>query len=258
MKIAILGCGPAGLFAAHAAVTGGHEVTIFSKPRKSFMHGAQYLHRPIPGLSTDAGRFVIDYRLQGTIEGYREKVYGADSTIEVSVESLVGLKDAWDIREAYNAAWVLYKDRIQPYDVMKHSPSETAQIRRNNDLVISTIPANALCHGTDCTFDSEDVWSTDWCKDANVPEDTVVCSGDPDDWWYRESRIQGYENTEYPYNRKPANTNVWRVVKPITNTCDCYPEFVRMGRYGAWQKGVLSDAAYYDTAIMTALMEVAK
>lgn len=221
------------------------------------MHGAQYLHRPIPGLSTEAGKFVIDYRLQGTIEGYRAKVYGADSEIEVSVESLVGKTDAWDIREAYNAGWDKYRDLIKPYDVMKHSVEQTERFALTHDLVVSTIPARALCH-SDCTFDSETIWSTDWCKDANVPDDTVVCSGDADDWWYRESRIRGYENTEYPEGRKPNSTNVWKVEKPISTTCECYPEFVRMGRYGAWRKGVLSDAAFYDTTIMLALMEMAQ
>lgn len=221
------------------------------------MHGAQYLHRPIPGLSTDAGKFVIDYQLSGSIEGYRAKVYGADSDVEVSVETLVGKHDAWDIREAYNAAWDLYRDRITPYDVMKKSVMETERLGTTHDLVVSTIPADVLCHW-DCTFDSEIIWSTDWCKDANVADDTVVCSGNEDDWWYRESRIRGYENTEYPESFKPNTETVWRVVKPISTTCDCYPDFVRMGRYGAWRKGVLSDAAFYDTAIMLALMEMAQ
>lgn len=222
------------------------------------MHGAQYLHRPIPGLSTDKGKFTLDYRLIGSVEGYRAKVYGADSAVEVSVETLVGKTDAWDIREAYNAAWDKYKHLVRNYDVKRNSIIDTAMIGVNHDVVISTIPADVLCYGTDCTFDSESIWSTDWCKDANTPDDTVICSGNEDDWWYRESRIQGYENTEYPSNRKPSNTNVWKVVKPISTTCNCYPEFVRMGRYGAWRKGVLSDAAYYDTQLLLQLKELAK
>ena len=76
MRTLILGSGPAGLFAAHAASMSGSEIMIMSKPRKSFMRGAQYLHRPIPGLSSEQNSFIISYEMVGDIEGYKRKVYG--------------------------------------------------------------------------------------------------------------------------------------------------------------------------------------
>jgi hypothetical protein len=261
MKVAILGCGPAGLFAAHAAVQAGHLVTIFSKPRKSYMRGAQYLHRPIPGLSGEP--FKVDYELWGTVEGYRSKVYGDMSDILVSPESLVGRADAWDIREAYDAAWELYGDGINDWDATAPGAwQEIADLERGT-VVISTIPATLLCHNLDHCFTSQKVWATEGLKrphemgfDGNSRDgveysrdNLVVCSGDPDDWWYRQSRIHGWENTEFPYDKKPNTTKVavHEVTKPIATDCDCFPTIHRMGRYGAWKKGVLSDAAYYDT-----------
>lgn len=257
MKVAILGAGPAGLFAAHAAVGHGHDVTILSKPRKSFMRGAQYLHRPIPGLSGDS--FKITYELEGTVEGYRQKVYGDDHDLQVSPETLVGVHDAWDIREAYDRAWSEYHGLIKPWDA-------SSEVLRNNDvlrgmeLVVSTIPAEALCTNMRHTFDSQDVYVTDFIRykgaftaeeDGAAIDNLVVCSGEPDDWWYRASRIHGWENTEYPLDHRPnAPGHVWKVRKPIMTDCTCSPvpiqRLMRVGRYGAWKKGVLSDAAFYD------------
>lgn len=256
MKVTILGCGPAGLFAAHAAIGQGHDVTILSNPRKSFMRGAQYLHRPIPGLS--GAPFQIDYQLRGSIEGYKDKVYGDMSDVQVSPETLVGIANAWDIREAYDAAWAEYGHLVRPFEV---TPLTLDAIRA--DLIISTIPAKALCSNLDapteysiddpfqqplCHFESQKVWSTNYLKDSGVHEDNIViCSGDPEDWWYRISRIHGWENSEFPASRKPYSNRVWEVEKPISTTCKCHPEVVRMGRYGAWKKGVLSDSAFYET-----------
>lgn len=265
-KVAILGCGPAGMFAAHAAVGQGCDVEIFSKPRKSFMRGAQYLHRPIPGLSTD--HFTIDYQLTGTIEGYREKVYGDDPDIPVSPQSLVGKHNAWDIREAYDNAWSEYGHTVRDLDVSSAKGFEFVEkILEDHDVVLSTIPAKQMCYGGH-VFRSEKIWSTDWVKHVGVFEDkigepmidnVVICSGDPGDWWYRQSRIQGYENTEFPLSKKPPYEKIWEVEKPVSTDCDCWNgEIQRLGRYGSWRKGILSHEAYYATeALLTELRNVA-
>jgi hypothetical protein len=252
LRVAILGCGPAGLFAAHAAYGLNAQVDILSKPRKSFMRGAQYLHQPIPGLSKEP--FQIDYRLEGTTEGYRAKVYGEDSQVDVSPESLVGTHDAWDIREAYDAAWDLYRDDITPWEI---NEGQIGFPSSDYDLVLSTVPAKLLCqtqHYYDgstakCQFRSEKIWSTNYVKRFGVfadldADNVVVCSGDPDDWWYRASRIHGWENTEFASDHRPPG-NVWEVEKPIDNNCYCHPGIIRLGRYGTWTKGVLSHESFY-------------
>ena len=250
MNVAILGCGPAGLFAAHAATLAGHKVTILSKPRRSFMRGAQYLHRPIPGLSAES--FKVDYRLKGSVEGYRDKVYGDLSDILVSPLTLTGVADAWDIREAYEAAWKLYGANVEYWDA---NTEDMQEIVSEFDEVINTIPAKILCASPSVhEFVSQKIWSTNFVKPVGVfaaeimPDNLVVCSGDAEDWWYRQSRIHGWENTEFPHDRKPNAKEVWEVEKPISTTCNCWPTVLSMGRYGAWKKGVLSDSAFYDTA----------
>lgn len=260
MKVAILGCGPSGMFAAHAAVEEGHDVRIFSKPRKSFMRGAQYLHEPIPGLSEDP--FSIDYRIKGSVDGYREKVYGPGSEVEVSPETLIGVHSAWDIREAYDAAWDRYSGLILPWDAQKDWIPQTF------DLVFSTIPATLLCSSMDkseltteeeleaakCKFSSETILSTSKAPHPLGEEDNVVLCSGGDDFWYRAARIHGWETTEYPMSiikRFPrevlfGDDLVHEVVKPISTTCICRPEIIRSGRYGKWTKGVLSHESYFD------------
>lgn len=58
MNIAILGCGPSGLVAAHAAmqININKRVSVFSRNLRSPIYGAQYLHQPIPG--TFAGQSI--------------------------------------------------------------------------------------------------------------------------------------------------------------------------------------------------------
>ena len=255
-RIAILGAGPAGLFAAHGAKRYGAEVDIYSKEaRKSFMRGAQYLHQPIPGLSGDP--FLIDYTLEGSVEGYRDKVYGDMSDVLVSPQSLLGIANAWDIREAYDNAWEEYGSAVIDFDFsILNNDQALLDMVDDYDAVFSSIPAKVLCQRPEAhSFLSQKIWSTDFVKTTDAfrtPEgrqidNMVLCSGDPDDWWYRQSRIQGWENTEFPHNRRPHTDRVWEVEKPISTDCDCHPRVWRVGRYGIWRKGVLSHTAY-DTA----------
>lgn len=259
-RVAILGCGPAGLFAAHASVGAGARTTIFSKARKSHMRGAQYLHRPIPGLTT--GSFNVEYKLKGSVEGYRNKVYGDVGDILVSPESLVGVAPAWDIRQAYDQAWDLYGDKVVDVDfsTMGDPQGFIGNLLLSYDIVLSTIPAPILCRKTsEHQFKSQMVWSTENLKslgefgfesDETLRDNLVVCSGDPEDWWYRQSRIMGWENTEFPHDQRPTNFSgkIHEVGKPISNDCDCNTDIIRMGRYGKWQKGILSHEAFEETA----------
>lgn len=246
--IAILGAGPTGLFAAHAARQAGHDFTVFSKQaRKSHMNGAQYLHRPIPGMSGKP--FQVDYRLVGTSDGYRRKVYGSRWPVAVSADTLVGKSPAWDIRAAYDASWAVYGPDVVPWDASEPLPAA--------DLVISTVPRHLLCKNVEHAFRMQEVWSTDKIRydDPALPweEDNIVLlSGRSHDNWYRQSRIQGWENTEWPLRtfsqagRFPGG-KLWRVEKPISTDCNCNPHISHVGRYGRWTKGVLADSGYYDT-----------
>lgn len=243
MKVLILGCGPAGLIAAHAAYGRGADFIVVSKARKSFMNGAQYLHAPIPGVSIKEP-FLINYEISGSVAGYRDKVYGPDAKVEVSPETLVGRHLAWDIREAYDSLWSLYGSDVQDVTI---SPRVLSKLMDDwkPDAVISTIPAHILCFEGQHKFESEQVWATNELE-CQLSDNTVLCNGDPSFDWYRASRIQGFTNTEWPHDKYPLayNGQIWRVIKPLRTTCTCFRDVHRMGRYGKWTKGVLSHEAW--------------
>jgi hypothetical protein len=265
-RVAILGCGPSGMFAAHAFVDAGWDVTIYSKKRKSQMFGAQYLHSPIPGLPEN--RIEVNYLLEGTAEGYRDKVYGPNSTVQVSPDLLLGVHPAWDIRAAYDAAWERYEGlvvnaNITPYWAVGEFVNPEAD--KYWRAIVSTIPAPALCIGPKGAdgaeahqFLSQKVWAAGdapelnrWCP-IRIPAGTVVCNGDPERGWYRSANVFGHSTAEWPHDRKPPISGLAEVVKPLSTNCDCWPRITRMGRYGAWQKGYLTDEVYVRAAKLAA------
>lgn len=253
--VAILGCGPAGMFAAHAFSEAGWSVSIFSKRGKSHMFGAQYLHAPIPGLPEV--KSTIEYRLEGTADGYRDKVYGpagpGGERIEVSPESLVGTHDAWDIRRAYDAAYDLYANRIIPFNLSAHVIKDLLNPSGDCKYIINTVPLPALCDKPEVhKFHHRKIWAA-----GDAPElgrfspitcapDTVVCNGDPERAWYRVSNIFGHTTAEWPEDRRPPLNDLGEVIKPLFHDCDCWAgtKLRPLGRYGAWQKGVLTHHVY--------------
>lgn len=247
MKVLILGCGPAGLMAAHAAIRERVDPIILSRKRKSPMRGAQYLHRPIPGMP--AFDFKIRYNLVGPVNGYRTKVYGVESDVPVSPDSLLGTSKAWDIRAVYNVLWDSYRDLVVDWDATPEGLFE-AQRQYQPNATISTIPAPLLCW-RDHEFSSAAIRVSEFADWFGPDEDNeVICSGLDSHRWYRQSRILGHENTEYPYRSLEGSllTGPTAVVKkPITNNCTCFPAIRRMGRFGKWEKGVLSDTAFFET-----------
>lgn len=254
---AVLGCGPSGLFAAHALVQRGWDVTIFSKKRRSEMFGAQYLHRAIPGLvDATAGR-QIEYKLiGGSTFDYMDKVYGRRSGITVSPEELAGSHLAWDIRAAYYTAWELYKDLIQNTGILTAGWISSLADSGDYKTVISTIPADALCEKLDeHTFDSQRVWSVGdapergiFCPVTEAAPFQVICNASRDSGWYRNANVFGYRTAEWAGDRCPPIEGIAPVSKPIATNCDCNPGVVRLGRYGEWRKGVLSHEAYEKAA----------
>jgi len=250
-RAVILGCGPAGLFAAVAAADAGYNVSIYSRLRKSEMFGAQYLHASIPGLLIDEPPRAVIYSLVGSVDDYRRKVYGPDgnANLDVSPANLAGNHLAWDIRAAYDMAWKWMADRITDVDVTTEwlaSPPWGAK-----DKVIWSIPTRKLC-AAGHNFSSIDVWAKgdapergESCPIAVDPF-TVVCNGEPSPGWYRASNVFGYRTAEWPFHSKPPLGAVARLVKPISTNCDCWTgkNILRVGRYGRWEKGELSHQAY--------------
>jgi hypothetical protein len=247
--------------AAHAAAELGHDIKIVSKKRKSEMYGAQYLHRPIPGLDSTMVRGTdIAYELRGSVEGYRDKVYGRTYSGNVSPQDLDREHKGWNIRTAYDDLWDMYAPFVVDMPVRATDLLPEGAIGSlGADLVISSLPAPVLCldmegvtqHGH--AFEAQEVWAIGDAPERGVfnpitvPKNTVVCNGEPDVGWYRTANVFGRSTTEWPLKRKPPVEGVALVAKPLKTTCTCQPNVRRVGRYGRWEKGVLAHTAYYDT-----------
>lgn len=261
MRIAVLGCGPAGLMAAHAARGLGHDITIFSeKVRQSRMFGAQYLHQPIPNATNLTKVAWVDYTLQGPMEGYRRKVYGDKAEVTVSPEQLQRHHPAWDIRETYFRLWDLYAARMRM--VERISWENFAEVTRDFDVVISSIPKTSTCHWRETNrhlFHGINIYAKGEAPekgihiDVDCPRDMVICNGWMEPSWYRASNVFGHKTVEWSWSMvtSEAMRDAAVVEKPISNTCDCWPGTLYVGRYGSWTKGVLASDAY--TRTVTAL-----
>lgn len=256
-RAAVLGCGPAGLFAAHGLVEMGWDVTILSNKRRSEMFGAQYLHEPVHGLA-EVGT-VLKYELLGTPEGYRRKVYGDAPVDSVSPELYKGYQQVWDIRAAYYDAWSQYHERIIHLPEINGTDLRSLLETNAYRLILSSIPAPALCK-LGHQFQSARVWAIGDAPERGIfspvdlRADKVICNGEKSPGWYRASHVFGYNTTEWPGGSKPPISDVASVVKPTSTNCDCWVDsgvFHRIGRYGTWTKGVLSHEAYLKAKELT-------
>lgn len=247
MKVLILGSGPAGLFAAHAAVQAGAAVAILSAATEpSYIVGAEFMRQPVPGLTEEP--VAVTIKLEGEWDEYEKKVEGDVADLRLSSESLFDDIVAWDLRAAYEKAWNIYSNLIVHEQIQGTVPLFWQQWA---DVIISSIPAHSLCLEASHQFVYRTIYTSEFVKKADSFEsdevdNLVVCSGYEDDWWYRQSRVFGHETTEYPADRHP-NKSVTRRSIPMLTNCDCHPNIIRVGRNGSWSSGVFADAAFYDT-----------
>jgi hypothetical protein len=228
--VAVLGCGPAGLLAAEAASQCGYGVEIYSQKKKSPMSGAQYLHEPIPGVTTPDDAFAIEYIKLGDKEGYATKVYGQPDA-----------PCSWDLfPEGTVLAYPLHLVYLTPDGVTQLSYQYGDGL--DYDHVVSSIPVPAICTKlNEHRFAWANIHVTDHAW-AGVAEDTIVYNGDPSDHWYRSSRLWGHEYTESTIATPTASPGK----KPLWTTCDCHRNVLRVGRFGTWQKNKLVHHAYQE------------
>jgi hypothetical protein len=248
--VVILGCGPAGLAAAEAAVSSGYKVIIASNTDKpSRIYGCQYLHAPVPGYE-HVPHTRVGYWLNGTAEQYRVKVYGEKWKGKVSPEDFVGEHDAWDIRATYEAMWVRLHHEPRSVQFTKIEPIINGEIpdilfRFNPMKIISTIPARALCYNKEHDFTFHNIWAVGSKKKGLEAEDTIICDGTEEHTWYRNACVFGFRTTEWSRPQPNGNTMA-TVVKPLMTNCNCNPDIYRIGRYGKWLKSYLVHKAFPD------------
>lgn len=250
-KVLVLGCGPAGLLSAQAAWEAGAKVKIASRRVKSIMPGAQYLHARVPGMKVEPDGY-LEYIKIGTAEGYAQKVYG-DPSHPVSWNSINAAEGvrhpAWRIGAFYDYLWGEWSAEIMDGEV---DATNLASLCRLYDLVISTIPAIALCRNPTHNFHGQKVWILPELVSA-CPENTIIYSGHPAYSWYRTSMIFGHPSTEWsrmPSGLEPIHgKNFWSGLKPTGTDCDCSPgNLMRVGRFGKWDKNALVHHAHEEVS----------
>lgn len=244
-KIAVLGCGPAGLLVAHAVEQSGHFPVIFSKLEKSKIPGSQYLHEPIPGVTDMYPENTVQYVRMGTARGYAEKVYG-DPDRNTGWENYFNMYPSWNVIRAYDKLWDRFAARIRNRLV---TPNDIYALRETHDLVISTLPQPGICEfNGEHEFKGSRYWiRTMPTETIDLGHDIVVYNGRPDDAWYRWSILGDVCSIEYasPPPEAPSADGWLSGFKAISNDCDCHPGVVRAGRWAEWRHGVLLHNAYH-------------
>lgn len=247
LSFGILGCGPSGLMAAHAVRQAGFDPIIFSIKRKSRQYGAQWLHEAIPDITSETPEGTVHYILRGEEEGYAEKVYGRWDAVN-SFGKFDQDQPAWNLRAAYDNLWSTYEDLIVNAYVDTEWFSEMYE-SGVCDHWINSMPMESLCLGLGHhRFVSQPVWAGVARDRREDPEheNWVIYSGEHEINWYRKSNVFGHVTIEYPFEEgeEPPN-RAWFIRKPLWTNCDCWPDVLRVGRYGEWRKGILTHDAYH-------------
>jgi hypothetical protein len=247
VKVAVIGCGPAGLAAAHAAVGLGADVRVFAPRIKTTQRGPLLIQRAIPGINTSHPDGTVHQKvIGGSILDYRYKLYG-DVNIGINGDILKPYYHAWRHREAYDRLWALYQDLIVPVMVLPHV---LASMHEEYDLVVSTANAAHMCREDHVgeqshKFSYATVYVTNGPSYPGQPDNTILFNAGLEYPWVRSSRVFGVGTTEWLAEKAPDDAI--RVDKPISTDCNCYPHVLRTGRFGKFKNEVWIDTAYWET-----------
>lgn len=241
-RVAILGCGPAGLLAAHAASIAHVDATIFAVKQRSIISGAQFIHEPIAMLEV-GNPSSVRYTKLGTKEGYATKVY-ADPVAPCSWDLLPeGDHPAWPMTSVYELLWDLYAADVHDKRIYPH---DLRPLEEQYDLVICTIPRMTLCMRKH-SFASVRVFFRDKAV-LGAQGNFIEYNGLPEIPHYRSSRLFGHDSLEFgevgSWAQQPTDMRVG--VKPLSTSCNCHPNTLFVGRFGKWQKGVLVHHAFQE------------
>lgn len=282
-RVAILGCGPAGLMAAHACAVSGIPFAILSKGgseqgAKSRLGGAQFLHQSVPGLTSQLPDAIVNYYVVGDAQTYQQKAYrdGPQPSF-VSFDKVHHGKtqNAWNLIAAYDQLWQLYGEHVTDATL---DGAMVEELLGEFELVVSSVPLPAICKApSDAAFGEapnghqftrqrimirpnvcalpERYWQ------GGVPAMTIFYNGDRGQAWYRSSSLWGHKYTEYGAGQYPFDDDLIPATKPLSTSCMCHidPEalpadwrFLPVGRFGLWRKGVLTHEAFYSTQALLA------
>lgn len=255
--VVILGAGPSGMMAAHAASQCGYEVKIYDKDPnfQSKTSGLFYLHDSCSLLidcKTISQTILGAYRLtdEEIIRQYGEKVYGKNiEGLSILDAKQHGVILAYNAQQAIERLWDLYGHLVSKYDVKSLLQVEKDLAPECGMKIISTIPVNFLFPNIDCQYE------TAWCRMAEAPKDDafIFYSISPNHLWYRASAMFGIFVQEFPSSapivlrsdESREGYTIFGIQKVIGKVkLPKSKKVLFAGRYGAWDKTQLVHNVY--------------
>jgi hypothetical protein len=155
--------------------------------------------------------------------------------------------DAWSLTALYDKLWQTYKKKITDFNIDRDFLDSVE--RMDFDIMVSTIPAPCLCLDPDeHFFDSHKFWVYEVPSEGmgNLGGNVVIYNGEQGTPWYRSSRLFGKSYIEFGDNSIHPDGCV-PAAKIIATNCDCRPDWLKTGRFGRWERGVLVHDAYWET-----------
>jgi len=254
-KVAIWGAGPSGMMAAHAVSEMGHEIKIYDKDPDMTRRnaGVFYLHSDC-NLGLEPIR--IKHRVLGGIHfsdadlasAYGAKVYG-DPMLKKN--SIVGARriaevTGYNAQQAVSRLWDIYGDFVEREEI-RNFDRDYSLFSQEHDLIVSTIPAYAL-------FPDADLKATStWIGIGEAPseENFILYDINPQIPWYRCSAIAGVFVMEFGKNyvpKLPSELKYQQVTKVMSDVSPLkkFPNLLFTGRFGAWDKTILTHNVYFN------------
>lgn len=263
-QVYVIGCGPAGLAAAHAARGLGRDVVIFAPSRMSPLRGPLLIQQPIPGITvSQPDAYISQHVIGGSILDYRYRLYG-DVNINIQGDILAPGYDAWRLKPAYHAMWALYSNLIVDMQVYPDNLRYFAELE--GVLVVCTAPRYLMCGQFDVntwkgkhSFLFAPVDIAPVTMYPGQPDNTIIFNADgARGEWVRSSSIFGHKVTEWKpgdgqkekgriaaAERYEKNGPV-TIKKPISTDCQCHRRVLFTGRFGAWRNETWIHTAYHD------------
>jgi len=245
LNVAILGCGPAGLIAAHACDESDVTIAIFSIKEKSVLPGSMYLHEGIPGISKEYPDNFVQYVRLGTAEGYAKKVYG-DAGRYTAWDQYLQAYPSWNVQRVYDELWLKYEGSVYPTEFTGDLHNLHLLVEEF-DVVITTLPQPIIClHKHDFRGVPYFIRTIE-APPLDREKDLVIYNGYDHDPWYRWSILSGICSIEYstePDDFNPVDRSWKTGAKAVENNCGCWPRIHRLGRWAEWRHGVLLHDVY--------------
>lgn len=256
--VAIIGVGPAGLLAAWGCHINKVPYVLFGigaegRAFKSEMGGSQFLHESVEGmtdpLTPDA---IIKVSMNGNMVSYRQKVYGVDNVPYASVARMTGQAmemPAWSLVSLYDDLWYFLADDGEHVEIGGIGPEHLDKMLSNDQFqaIVCTIPKTIVCfQGHE--FNSQAIRITEGSE--VIPDDVdnmILYDATPNHGWYRTARVFGAASTEFGHSHQHVHISEEHVTrrKPMFTNCDCWEGTVNFaGRYGAWDKALLTHDAF--------------